>query len=1285
MTANVTYVAQWEAGKTSARRVTLPTIPGPDVDPAALNTGHKIDVRFTVLYVGDEFNIGYNYGSSEKTKFVCQYKTNHSDTAYNNHTIAISDIKAAASRASVNSGYQIVGWSKESNANPTTWSLNKSGTTACNKGSTIYLVAKNPNPTTKYTYTLNYDANGGTGAPSADSWSTTDAAIRYHSFTVKNTIPTREGYVFKGWKANDGSDTIYTGGMTCAVSQYGNDVVKNGNTWTRTLYAVWEEATPPKPDKPTAPGEGDLSGLIGNITVNCTNGKAAHELKAKGYTLISGSYTTSEVAGDAENGYTYTVTINSQKYVEQFDTDTGAAHDPKGVNATVTLKYTDNGWTVESGAPVVFDVACVTEIVPPAKPGVEDLAKLEAPVDVTCTTKPETHAAVHFSLRGGTYTIGDVAGNETDGYTCDITVTADKYVARYNMDYGKHTLTGDNTKTLTLKYVEGQWAVDTPITFPVECEEELFPVHLVIYRNGDTSKAYKDVALESQPKGHVIDLSTIDIADYYTGNYEFYGWYDDGLFNIYKSDPANPPAGLKEKTVNGWTNLKCMVYDKYQVVYFQSEEALRDFQNDHSKTEGRLYSTTALFGSTLPTADAPTPTRTGYTFKFWSREGQNGDVTGQTVNGWTNLYAVWEKNTYTVTYTDGVNGEAFADQAYTAKYEDATPAFEGTPARAGYKFLGWEPTVAETVTENATYVAQWEKLYTVTYTDGVDGKAFKDDVHSDLEKDTPTPAFSGDTPTRKGFVFDGWNPEVAETVTEDVTYTAQWKPVQPDKKAIEGAIGRGVAVVCDNQNVNHGEKKYKPTLGEYTVSDVMGTAADGYTCTVTVKAAKFIEKYNSDMGDAVHTLIAGEPAEKTIELKWNGEKWVAETELPVTFHTLCPPEQPSKKDIEGAIGRGVRIVCDNQHVNHWAKDYKPTQGEYTVSDVTGTASEGYTCTITVKAAKIVEKYGSDFGKPHDLIIGEAAEKTVELKWDGEKWVAKTELPITFHVECPPEKPTYDELKGLGINAKVDCTTTTAHNGKSYTLIEGTYNVSDPERKGTAYTCILTVNAKDYVAKYNAEENVGPHTLDDRDSKTIELTWNGEKWTAAETSVTFNVKCELLTVTYTDGVKGEEVFADVVYKDIPYGTGTPAFGTKDPTREGYKFVGWEPEVTETVTKNVTYTAKWEKLYTVTYTDGVKGKAFKDQVYKDLESGTDTPKFDGKPTRKGYTFTGWSPKVTDTVTKDVTYVAQWKSVKNGKDNIPKTGDSEIVMVLGSVLLFSFCGAAAVSVYDRKRKHF
>lgn len=72
---------------------------------------------------------------------------------------------------------------------------------------------------------------------------------------------------------------------------------------------------------------------------------------------------------------------------------------------------------------------------------------------------------------------------------------------------------------------------------------------------------------------------------------------------------------------------------------------------------------------------------------------------------------------YTVTYTDGVNGAAFADQTYTVKEGDATPAFQGTPERESYVFLGWEPEVAETVTANATYVAKWEeKLESVTVT-----------------------------------------------------------------------------------------------------------------------------------------------------------------------------------------------------------------------------------------------------------------------------------------------------------------------------------------------------------------------------------------------------------------------------------------------------------------------------------------------------------------------------------------------------------------------------------------
>ena len=118
----------------------------------------------------------------------------------------------------------------------------------------------------------------------------------------------------------------------------------------------------------------------------------------------------------------------------------------------------------------------------------------------------------------------------------------------------------------------------------------------------------------------------------------------------------------------------------------------------------------------------------------------------------------------------------------------ATPAFEGTPERTGYVFKGWNPEVAATVTGNATYVATWgedknnngiadneETKYTVTYTDGVDGEEiFADQVYGNLLSGVATPAFEG-TPERTGYVFKGWNPEVAATVTGNVTYVAVWE------------------------------------------------------------------------------------------------------------------------------------------------------------------------------------------------------------------------------------------------------------------------------------------------------------------------------------------------------------------------------------------------------------------------------------------------------------------------------------------------------------------------------
>ncbi len=76
------------------------------------------------------------------------------------------------------------------------------------------------------------------------------------------------------------------------------------------------------------------------------------------------------------------------------------------------------------------------------------------------------------------------------------------------------------------------------------------------------------------------------------------------------------------------------------------------------------------------------------------------------------------------------------------------------------------------------------------------------------------------------------------------------------------------------------------------------------------------------------------------------------------------------------------------------------------------------------------------------------------------------------------------------------------------------------------------------------------------------------------------------------------------------------------------------------------------YTVTYTDGANGSAFKDQVYSGLKSGVATPAFNGTPERDGYTFNGWKPTVKATVTNDATYTATWTRNSSHDDDDSKT---------------------------------
>jgi hypothetical protein len=96
------------------------------------------------------------------------------------------------------------------------------------------------------------------------------------------------------------------------------------------------------------------------------------------------------------------------------------------------------------------------------------------------------------------------------------------------------------------------------------------------------------------------------------------------------------------------------------------------------------------------------------------------------------------------------------------------------------------------------------------------------------------------------------------------------------------------------------------------------------------------------------------------------------------------------------------------------------------------------------------------------------------------------------------------------------------------------------------------------------------------------------------------KCKQYTVKYTDGVEDEEVFEDQITPNLTVLDETPKFKGDDPEREGYRFGGWDPEVSQTIDPSqadednvITYTAVWKKLITVDVTFKVVNGSWDDK--------------------------------------------------------------------------------------------
>ena len=85
---------------------------------------------------------------------------------------------------------------------------------------------------TQYTYTLHYDANGGSGEPPSQSVTSSEL---YVWVPISDKIPTRDGYTFMGWANTRTGKPIYGGN-----GGYTECLVVHGRDMSTTIYAIWE-------------------------------------------------------------------------------------------------------------------------------------------------------------------------------------------------------------------------------------------------------------------------------------------------------------------------------------------------------------------------------------------------------------------------------------------------------------------------------------------------------------------------------------------------------------------------------------------------------------------------------------------------------------------------------------------------------------------------------------------------------------------------------------------------------------------------------------------------------------------------------------------------------------------------------------------------------------------------------------------------------------------------------------------------------------------------------------
>ena len=162
-------------------------------------------------------NVSFTVTVPAWTSYTVSYNANGGSGAPGNQTKWKDQTLTLSTTKPTRAGYSFLGWSTSSTATSATYTAGAAYT--ANSAATLYAVWK------ANTYTVSYNANGGTGAPGNQT------KTYGKNLTLSSTKPTRTNYNFKGWGTSASTTTVsYAPGAT---------YTSNAGI---TLYAVWELA-----------------------------------------------------------------------------------------------------------------------------------------------------------------------------------------------------------------------------------------------------------------------------------------------------------------------------------------------------------------------------------------------------------------------------------------------------------------------------------------------------------------------------------------------------------------------------------------------------------------------------------------------------------------------------------------------------------------------------------------------------------------------------------------------------------------------------------------------------------------------------------------------------------------------------------------------------------------------------------------------------------------------------------------------------------------------------------